>query len=165
MPHPQLPNCESSYRRLLMTHAEARPGPRPRRRETGPALPGAPRRRPVSASSGTSQGVLDVRSEAPLWCVTPTLAPGLPSPVSRSEPAQSPEPKRRLNWPDACWDRGTRAGSGRASDSPARACTYGDRTGREALGAPWRGWVGFFETGADSSFLGGQPSICSLSER
>ncbi|XDA87836.1 hypothetical protein R6Z07F_017517 [Ovis aries] len=42
---------------------------------------------------------------------------------TRSEPAQSPGPKRRLNRPDACGDRGTRAGSGRASDSPARACT------------------------------------------
>ena len=89
MPHPQLPNCESSDRRLLMTHAEARPGPRPRRKETGPALPGARRRRPVSASSGTSQGVLDVRSEALLpagalrqpWLLVCPLRP-----VGRSRP-------------------------------------------------------------------------------
>jgi hypothetical protein len=107
----------------------------------------------------------EVRGPTPRGCVTPTLAPGLPSAVSRSEPAQSPGPKRRLNRPDACGDRGTRAGSGRASDSPSRACTYGDGTGREAFGAPWRGWVGFFETGAESSFLGGLPSTCSLSER
>ncbi|CAI9167224.1 unnamed protein product [Rangifer tarandus platyrhynchus] len=42
MPHLQLPNCESSYRRLLMMHAEVRPGPPPQKERDRPSASGSP---------------------------------------------------------------------------------------------------------------------------
>lgn len=78
-------------------------------------------------------------------------------PISKAEAATKPA--------DACEGRGTEAGRGRASDSPARAGTYGDGARREALGTPRRGWVGFFEGREESSFQRGLLSTCLLSEK
>lgn len=126
------------------------PGPRPRREETGPALPGSLRRRPVSASSRTF-GNFGRGSEAPLprvrnvqpWRLVCLSGQSVGAgPISRAE--------AELNRPDACGDRGTRAGSGRASDSPARACTYGrwnwagSSVRRGSLGSLLRDWGRIF---------------------
>lgn len=102
-PSPELSNCEHSDGRLLMTHAEAWTGSRLRKKGSLGAS-GSPAAvdstgclRHLSGSLGREAG-----GPTPRGCVTPTLAPGSPSPASGSEPAQSPGPKRRLNRPDAC---------------------------------------------------------------
>lgn len=66
---PSCPIMSSPNWRLLMTYAEARAGPAPRRRGTGAALPGARGLWPIPVARGTSLGVSDVKPEAPLSAV------------------------------------------------------------------------------------------------
>lgn len=141
MPRPQRSNCELPRRAPPDDAHGSANRPRLLEKRDLRCASGSPAAAASTGKFGHVSGSVGREAGGPKSprCVSPRPVPGLASPVSRSETAPSPppEPKQRLNRPDA---RGTLGPKPAAEEPPsyslARAGASEGRAGREAPGGP-----------------------------